>query len=224
MLDASQPRMVRIPDHPAGARSISLDRQLRIAEDGAIHGVDTMTVTGSVAGYLRGWLRNLQASDRTSSVQRLLGGYGATELKVQAIDHLDDPQAPLVMRVAYRAVEPLHRERERMVGRLPVPWERHHLEPTATEERRFPFEIREPLRFSSSIELQWPRGYRLKTADPKAGGDTDPLRWSVQPSGAKVELSLRLSRGVFSADRFAGYARELRSALEALRGPIVLSR
>ncbi|MBN1670759.1 MAG: tetratricopeptide repeat protein [Kiritimatiellae bacterium] len=230
VLDPAMPRMRRLPAFRPEHCTVTCEREFTVADGADLDVRETVTLGGYYASHLRAELKDEEPANRQSTVQwKLSAESGPVEVRALEVENLDEPDRPLVLRLAYRLAGRFHVEDGRCSGRLPALWERYYLVPGYVDKRLFPFVVAYPLRFTSRVRLTLPAGWQApREAGPDAAGETAHLRWRIArpaPASGEVGVSalIELKAGRFPAEQYAGYHKQLTDTIGALEGNVVLA-
>ncbi len=160
VLDASDPRFVRVPDHARDAGVIRSSRHVAITNltDALVE--ETLTLEGVHGTFMREYLANVSPASHRSYLLGLLGT--GVDLVEFAVENLEQAQAPLLLRLRYALKNQFRFTDRETVGALPMVFERSWLAPESVEKRVTPFHLAVPIDFESTITLAVPAGFRTK--------------------------------------------------------------
>jgi hypothetical protein len=137
-------------------------------------------------------LSGLDASARRALVQYRLSGDKSSRLEDFAIQGLDSPETPLVLRVRYQVERALQSFDKQLVGPAPLSWERDALTASFVDNRRSPFELL-PLAITAQVTVAAPAGFALPTAADLAQEHQDEfVRYTISPVTMENRLAWRL--------------------------------
>ena len=80
------------------------------------------------------------------------------------------------------------------------------------------------MRLRSTVALTLPPGYRRESLPASVQRDTAHVHWSAVPLGQTLQFQLNRKFGQFPARQYSEYQQEMRSAVDAVRGMLVLTR
>jgi tetratricopeptide (TPR) repeat protein/transglutaminase-like putative cysteine protease len=230
VLDRQQPRPIAIPAYPADANRVASARNVRLINESDIEVEETLTLEGYYASYLRGVLRRIQPANRPAAVQSQLSpGNGLLQVEKLDIEHLNDKDLPLVLRLTYIVKEKFHAVNGTVLGQIPAPWEQLYIAAQHLDQRRTPFAVCYPVQFTSSIRLSAPPGCAIGPMDLFNAQQQTPFaswRLAAEPIGDDVELTFRFedSAGRYSADEYPAYQASMEQAVRALAKNVVFHR
>jgi len=229
LLDARQPRVVRIPDQGDDGGEMSLVREAHLVAGADLEVTETATYRGNEAAMMRSYFDEIEPKARAASLQRRLSSRGG-DVEVLSLDVRDlrDPQKPLGLQVKYVQRGAFHAVGGQLVGKLPALLERGRIQ-VEIDARETPFQFRLPLSIHSTVSLELPSGY--SPAQPlaaRASPDGRFAGWRVAPDDSGRDLRARFDfgrkRGRHASSEYADLRRETEAALGALEQEVILQR
>ena len=229
VLDARQPRLIRIPAQGDDAGDMTVVRDARVVGTADLEITEMATFRGNEAAGMRAYFDEIEPKARASALQRRLSANGhAVEVLSLEVRELREPQKPLSVQIKYVERGAFHAVGGQLVGRIPALLERGRIE-VERDERETPFEFDMPLTIRSSVSLQLPSGYApAQPLSRRASPDGPFAAWKVTPEdsssghalGARFEYGRK--RGRHKAAEFADLRRDTEAALRALEQEVVL--
>lgn len=228
ILDAANPRFVRIPDYPDGSSRINSRRELRITNDTDMVVHETLSLSGCNGSALRSYFKGLQPASRRYfadlQVNRQSGEI--TSFKLQ---NLEDTQAPLVLELDYVLKRQFRLAGNQLVGKLPDVWEQSYAAAEPVEDRATPFELTFPVEVETTVNLATPAGYQ----EPGLESFHQDLRMAFATShseaqkegrGLKIDYRLQRRAGTFAAAQYGPYRENMVKALEPLEQTVTFTK
>lgn len=221
------PRLVRVPDYPAGSSSLVVSRTVTPAGDVDLAVTERLRLEGFAAAWLRLELANQPEAEHLPWAQRALAGLvPGARVTAATISGLKDVATPVQVDLRYTLAGALQRAGGRRVGRLPAGWETRYLQAQEHAARTTPFAVQYPMSVQSTTRL---RGAEVQ---PEAQGGESPgpfVSWRVRvvtPADAAadegVTVTFAARRAAFAsqpATRYAAFVEASRGALDAVRLP-----
>jgi hypothetical protein len=225
VLDASEPRLVRIPAYPENASSIEIEKQVRLLNLTDLNVQQTMTLKGIHGGYLREVLLRMPEASRRPYVQRQFG-LSEIELADFKAEPLDTPGAPLRITCAYTLKRQFRRSADSFGGILPVQFERSYLGIDPADRRETPFEISIPFSLRSTIHFDVPDGFRaeaLTNLRPRFDPRFAKCESRSQIEGKRLNLEFQFFEpvGFFKPSDYPAYRESMTQALSLLQREVV---
>ncbi len=222
VLDA-EPALMKIPDYASDLVGLSIERTVETTATGHIAVTETGRYSGYQAAELRGQLRDIEASDLQSSLQRWVATrYADAEVTGHFVDNLFDASYDLVIELQYTL--PIDHD-----GGFDMPgfMEGYYLEFERVADRRFPFELVFPLRVSSVTSLKLPAEHQLQIASKKPDGDESRFgTWQRQMSQDAGAFEMRFNYvgddSRFDARDYREFTEFHRKLVDALEQPLIL--
>ena len=228
ILDAERPRLVTIPDFPAGASTVRVKRDITFPNDADADVRETITFDGASAQSLRASLLPVEAAQRNAAVQQSLVREvpGAVLTKVR-IDALDDPQSPLTIEMRYLLRGRFSAAGGQLIGRLPCSWERLFLRADVMEKRASPFRLWVPLQIESTTTLVPPAGW-LCTAPTVRPIDNpfDHATATARIDANRLVLEARIARrnGQFPAAQYRAFTDATSASIGLIEQNVALQK
>ena len=228
ILDNERPRLLAIPDYPAGASSVRVKRDITFPNDTDTDIRESATFDGASAQSLRTSLLPIEAAQRNAAVQQALVREvpGAVLTKVR-IDALADPQSPLTIEMRYILRGRFSAAGGQLMGRLPCSWERLFLRADAMEKRASPFRLWVPLQIESTTTLVPPAGW-LCTAPTMRPIENafDHASSTARIDANKLLLEARITRrsGQFPAAQYRAFTDAAGASIGLIEQNVVLQK
>jgi len=227
ILDEAAPRLVQIPDYPAGASQIFADRQIQLEADGHALVTEVVQIKGYSAAIYRSLIRDIDLSKRDDFIRDYLAPEKSnTKPLTGSVRNLDDHSQPLVLKATYEIKELLHPTYGLLVGRLPQFLESGMVEYEEIEDRQTPFRLSYPSDVIARIRVTFPTGYSVD-GSPEDVSQASPfggLASRVTVTDHEFQILSRLTRrtGEFPAAQWRDYARFLSLAGETFAPRLLL--
>lgn len=222
-------RLVRIPAIPPDAVFLQSERAVTFREADAVV-EEEARLTGLLATWLRGHLEHGSEEQRRANMELVLSAGGPLHLKRVAVEGLEDPEAPLIVRMSYAAPGVLHEAGANRVTTLPLPWY-HRLVAAARPAgvRHAPLAISRPLRLECRTTVHAPAGFAVPASKDLAAEERGELISTTRsarplrdvPTGVVIEAGLTRTTARLPADRAADYAAETERAGRLLEPTLV---
>jgi tetratricopeptide (TPR) repeat protein len=223
---ASIPRRTTVGTDIRCSREITIvcDDRLQESADAVVR--EEVAFSSTTAGALRAGLGTLQPRDRKEAVARLISEYDTVDVTALDVLNLDDPLAPLILKLEYRVEHAFHRVGEAgtpFTGRVVSPWESWATLAYAMTERVSPFRTT-----SASIvgatRYTLPAGFALDRGleSVQSGTSNRFLSWSVDADRANNVVTVRVERraGDHAAADYQACALEAKELSDRLRRPV----
>ena len=222
ILDKDNPRWERIPAGAAVASSLASTRQARLLDGGDVRVEEYLSVSGLLGARLREQLMEMADTLRRRFLQAHLKDSQA-ELESWSIDNLDNPAAPLRLKLVYKVRNQFHKVDGRWLGVIPAPLERSYLAYEPVDHRLSPLQLKYPIEFTSKVTLIGPEGWQPQPSEDTDQKLDDPFlsaHCHQETNGAelRVEFTCRQKAGDFTADQYSAFRESMNRAL-ALAGP-----
>jgi tetratricopeptide (TPR) repeat protein len=160
LLDATHPRLVRIPEYLPGAFAVRDTRTATISETGSVTVDEEIVLSGAEAAGFRYVLGAAAQADRLNQMQRFLAAHGAeVTLSDLKIENLEDASEPLDLKLNFTVLNCFSAWSGQMVGSVPALLERYWLVPEPAEQRLTPFKYSYPVQLSFNSKINLPSGY-----------------------------------------------------------------
>ena len=228
ILDPANPRLLTIPDYPAGASAIRVRRDISFPNETDADIRESATFEGASAQSLRASLLSAEAAQRNASVQQaLVREVPGAILTAVRIDALDDPQSPLKIETRYLLRGRFIQAGGRLAGRLPSFWESLFLRAEPVEKRATPFRLLVPTQIESTATLIPPAGHLCTAPAPRPIENAfDRGTATARIDANKLVLEVRLARrgGQFPAAQYRAFTDAASAAIALLEQNIVLQK
>lgn len=222
VLDADQPRFVRIADYPDGASGIDCERRSRLVNEHDLEIEEVQTFSGYYAGSVREWLSAIPAAERVRAFQRQLGTVEpGVEVVEFSVESLDDTSQPLVVKFSCLLRDQFKPEGTQLLGRLPVIWERYALGASPVEQRTTPFELGPPLSVHTRTRFSLPEDRVISTVTPFSHQEQHPdfkaeSNARITDGELVLEFQCRRGSGIRPAAGYRAYQQAAAGALRAI--------
>lgn len=209
----------RVVDFPPASSfppdEITTTRQVTFDDTGAARVRETQTTNGEVAATLREFLSASSREERRANYQQM-HRQSDWQLDDLQVENLDTPGIPLIVKTEYRI------SNSGGAWRLPKTWEMSYLSVGFSKERRFPFELFHPIKFSIETTLTSSQPISEETLKSmEATGTSDFMKWQlVHPATNQLRFTGESTRGRFPKERHAAWHESGQKALEALSKPL----
>ncbi|HEY2952349.1 MAG TPA: transglutaminase-like domain-containing protein, partial [Verrucomicrobiae bacterium] len=230
ILDPENPRFITLPEAPTASGLISIAREIRLVNqtDAALR--DQLTFTGVNASSLRYYLKAVDPAQRKAFAQRqLISSSRPIEIQDLQVDNLDDPQAPLLIRMSTLIRGQFQLLDDQLTGTLPAPWEHATLKVEPIEARQTPFQLRYPIAFHVAVTLLTPDGFAPPSPEPLQRALNDPFA-TCRTTGlttnrtTRLDLNFQQLPGRFAAPNYAAYRAATDQALQLLEPKITFKK
>ncbi len=225
VLDQSNPRLVTIPELPAGSADLRCDRTLTV-EGGALLAREKVTASGYAAALLRSLVR-AQGADRGAAALRPV--LSSAEPNVQIVSAtfrgIEDTASDVEIELSYRLPGRVIRLGEDRAVTPPCIWERVMVPAEPVLQRQSPFRIEYPIRIRVETVLraegEGPLPERL--ADRTEGCAV--FYSAAREDGAvRILTSLEARPGTYPAERYTDYTDVVGEVLAAAQSPIPIGQ
>ncbi len=220
LLDAKQPRLVRIPEYRLERHKVEIDREVAISDQGNVAVQESAVMHGHWGASFRGALRATERSQWKDVLQQqIFDGHRGSRLTAVRADNLEDPSEPLTLHLEYDVRGSFSVDEGRLIGRVPAILESAYLDTTPIEDRTSAFEIRYPLQLQSRARVAMPDGFsvagRLRKVESEPSARYLDYRGSFEPGKGEAFVRFELTRrpGRHPASEYAGYYRESSGAM-----------
>ncbi|MFK7820252.1 MAG: transglutaminase family protein, partial [Planctomycetaceae bacterium] len=228
ILDDNEIRFQRIQADTANHSRIDSKRTVTLSADSNdVLVTESLTVDGGYATSLRSFLLGTNEANIKSYLAETLTDRNRVELVSYQSVNAEDFLKPLVLKLTYRIRKVVRVRGELRRVKLPGRWEEYLLRESVVSERLTPFELKVPLRFTSSVELKVPAGWKCET-DPQTEADrNDWLDYRIERTeqGSSLKLESRIARksGRYPASSFSPYQDSVNLAVDAVTPELVFS-
>ena len=225
ILDADNPHFERIPDYPANASAIHLNRSVEFTNSTDVLIRETVTFHGLHAGLYRAYFRAIPAANRRTYAINLFVEVSA-QLQNLKIDGLDDPHAPLVVETTYLARGQFHAFEKEISGNAPIHFERSFLLDQTVEKRTEPFEISIPVTMEGATDIQSPPLY-IAASQPSAAPKLEnpfvagQLTCTTNETGCHLRFRVYEPAGRFAPERYSSHNQAMQQVVDTLAARIV---
>ena len=216
-------QLVAIPEFEQGDSSLHVERRIEKVEGNEIRVIEIGTFSGYQAADLRGQLRDIEASEVVSTMQRWVAGRYTDAIVDDAfVDHLFEADSELVVELQYRlpinAVESF---------KLPGFFEVEYLEYERIADRRFVFDLPVPFSVSSVTTISQPPRATLALASKKPEvGESRFGNWSRQldkkPDSWVFHLEYTGRQSEYSAEEYGEFAEFHRRLIGTIEQPLIM--
>ena len=216
-----QPELLQIPAFAIGDSSLQVEREIERTSDNELRVTEIGVFSGHQAADLRGQLREIEASEILSTMQRWVAGrYSDAVVEDAFVDNVFEADSELVVELQYRL--PIDDE----TFRLPGFFEATFLEFERQPDRRFGFELHVPFSVSTVTTVRQPPTGKLKVATRKADADESRFgTWQRKIDSADGNLVLKLEytsgQAEFPPDEYGEFAEFHRKLIGSIEQPMV---
>ncbi|HSD68081.1 MAG TPA: DUF3857 domain-containing protein [Woeseiaceae bacterium] len=217
------PALMQIPDYASDLVGLSIERTVEASDESQIAVTETGRFTGYQAAELRGQLREIEASEMQTSLQRWVATrYADAEVTGHFVDNLFDASYDLVIELQYTM--PIGDDGS---FELPGFLEGYYLEFERVADRRFPFEQVFPLRVAAITSLKLPAERKLQIAAKKPdAGESRFGNWQrqlSQDSGAwEMRFDYVADESRFDAGEYREFTEFHRKLVDAIEQPLIV--
>jgi len=227
VLDALQPHLKQIPK-PAES-TLDLTRQLHLSETGELAIHDTARITGFLSAGFRSYLRGSEPRRRTEFMQHMVSAAGRDAIKPDLkIENLEEVDQPLRIDFTYVLADAFKRNGQQLIGDLPAPWDRYHLETQHLEKRETPFEFLAPVIAKSDVTVDLPENYRLRNLpnDFASSDDFASANVAFTQTGQRITMhaNWRQIPSRHPASRYATFQKSMTNILSAFEPTLILEK
>ena len=229
LLDWDHPRLVEIPEYPAGSNGIDVRRAIQIDRDGSVQASDRITYSGYFSSSMRHYFKAIDPTRRKTAWQANLGTEQDVQVQELSVEGLEERRQPVVVSLKYRVPHALHVVDRRCIGALPAPWETTLLAADRTDHRYGPLWLQLPLEVRATITVEPPAGFDLPGADPFAAENKTDFFQCRRTAAAETKglrLSCEVSRraGHFPASSYSDYVDQAEQARLVFTPNVVLNQ
>ena len=165
ILDPARPRLETIPDYATGSSGVLTARDISFPTESDLEVRESVTFTGFSASGMRSSLQAVEAANRHRwLLQTMTRELPAVDLREAQIENVDDPQAPLLLKLRYLVPRRFQTAGGQLIGQLPAIWERWFLAGDPVEQRQTPFKVWIPVNLESHVTLTPPAGWQAAVA------------------------------------------------------------
>lgn len=217
-----RPELLKIPTFGVGDSSLQVEREVERTIDNELRVTETGVFSGHQAADLRGQLREIEASEILSTMQRWVAGrYSDAVVEDAFVDNVFDADSELVVELQYRL--PIDEES----FRLPGFFEATFLEFERQPDRRFGFELQVPFSVSTVTTVRQSPTAKLKVASRKADADESRFgSWRRKIDSADGNLVLKLEytggQAEFRPDEYGEFAEFHRKLIGSIEQPMII--
>jgi tetratricopeptide (TPR) repeat protein len=228
VLDPKEPRLQTIPPFPNESSTIATERTISFATESDLDVQEEVIFTGVAASGLRSTLLLVEPPQRVLYLQRTMASEApAVNLKEAKIEQLEDPQAPLRLRLHYVLKNRFHTAGDRLAGQLPAIWERLYVPADPADPRFSPFKLWIPTRLSSQATLTPPKGWQAapaKLAPTKSPFGEGSAEVVLEQGALRLKCALSQRAGQFPAAQYSDYLQAAQQNRALVEANIVLTR
>ncbi|HKD35769.1 MAG TPA: hypothetical protein VKB78_03185, partial [Pirellulales bacterium] len=229
LLDWKNPRLVQIPDYPAGSNTMDIQRTVRIDDDGAVQADDRISYNGYYASTMRSYLKPIEPTRRKTVWQSHFGGEYDIQIEEMSVDGLDDHRRPVVVSLKYKAPRALHMVDRQCVGRLPAPWEAAVLSADRMDHRVGPVWLQMPLAVRATIDIKPAADLSLPSPASfaevsKTGIFQYGRTAAAAPEGLRLKCEAYRPAGHFPASFYASFVDQVEQTRSIFTPSLVLNR
>jgi tetratricopeptide (TPR) repeat protein len=228
ILDGGHPHFERIPDYPTNSSVINLNRTVDLTNNTDALIRETVVFHGLHAGLYRSYFRAIPAASRRTYLVNLFVGV-SEQLEDFKIDGLDDPRAPLTVKLTYLARGQFHSFEKEISGNAPVFFERSILLDQTVEKRTTPFEIPIPLTIEGATDIRSP-SFFISAPPPHPASKvesrfvTGQLSSTADAAGCHLRYHLYEPAGRFAPEQYSSHNQTMQQAVDMLAARIVFAQ
>ena len=228
ILDPEHPRLETIPDYAAGTSAILATRDISFPTESDLEVRESVTFTGFSATGMRSSLQAVEAANRNRwLLQTMTRELPSVDLREAQIENVDDPQAPLLLKLRYLVPRRFQTAGGQLIGQLPTVWERWFLTGDPVEQRQTPFKVWIPSSLESHVTLTPPPGWQAAPArESKLDRPFCTGTASSQLAARKLYLDTLVTQrsGQFPAGEYRAYLDATATALGLVEQGLVLKK
>ena len=228
ILDPEHPRLETIPDYAAGSSGVLATRDISFTTESDLEVHESVTFTGFSASRMRSSLQGVEAANRNRwLLQTMTRELPSVDLREAQIENVDDPQAPLHLKLRYLVPRRFQTAGAQLIGQLPTVWERWFLTGDPVEQRQTPFKVWIPVNLESHVTVTPPPGWQAAAARghqldrPFCTGSA-----SSQLEARKLHLDTQVTQrsGQFPAGEYRAYLDATATALGLVEQGLILKK
>ena len=225
VLSEDRQSLTPIPD-AANPRHIRCRRTLTVLPEERLRVIDTVTLQGVDANYMRSYLRENEKQNHKRFLEGTVARYVEhATLEKWEIEGLDG-EGELSLSLDVVVANHCHRVEEQLIVRPPGLWDKLYLEESA-RQRRTPFVIRPEVKMEVDVELRLPEGYVGQP--PESAEQTGEfLTWKRQSEGNAESLTWRVQgtrkSGQYPAEQHAAFVKETNAVVGSIQQSIALRK
>ena len=228
ILDPARPRLETIPDYAAGSSSVLTNRDITFPTESDLEVRESVIFTGLSASGVRSSLQGVEAANRNRwLLQTMTRELPTVDLREAQIENVDDPQAPLRLRLRYLVPRRFQAVGGQLIGQLPAVWERWFLNGDPVEQRQTPFKVWVPVSVESHVTLTPPPGWQAAAArESKLDRPFCTGTASSQLEARKLRLDTQVTQrpGQFPANDYRAYLDATSTALGLVEQGMILRK
>ncbi len=223
LLIGESSQLVAIPEFEPGDSTLHVDREIEKAEGNEISIIEIATFSGYQAADLRGQLRDIEASEMLTTMQRWVAGRYTDAIVDDAfVDHLFEADSELIVELQYRL--PIDAAES---FKLPGFFEVEYLEYARIADRRFVFDLPVPFSVSSVTTVRQPPQATLELASKKPdAGESRFGNWSrkvdKKPDSWVFHLEYTGRQSEYSAEEYGEFAEFHRRLIGTIEQPLIM--
>lgn len=228
ILDPERPRLETIPDYSANSSGVSASRDITFPNETDLEVREQVSFTGPSASGMRSALQSIEAANRNRwLLQAMTRELPGVDLREAQIENVDDPQAPVRLKLHYLAPRRFQNAGGQLIGQLPSVWERWFLNGDPVQQRQTPFKVWIPVNFDTRITLTPPAGWQVgagkesKLDRPFCAGSATSR---VEARQLRLEARIAQRAGQFPASEYRAYLDATAAALRLVEPGIVLKK
>ncbi|MEO5716581.1 MAG: tetratricopeptide repeat protein [Luteolibacter sp.] len=225
VLEAGGSRLMTVPQLPEISGTGRSVRKVRIAADGVATVEESLTLTGSLAAWMRATFGSGSPRDFPKIIQQYMTG--VTAVTTCEVPDMNDPRVPLNLRLVYTMSSVLKPSADgSRNSQAPSCWESVCLFIKTLPDRHHPWQLYQGIGWESDVTVFPPAGAaNLKELPKGEKGSDKHTRWSLvweKADAAAVRMRFKFSglAGKGYAGSYKDFCASWRAGLQALEQPV----
>jgi len=228
VIDGEKSRFIEVPPVEQHSGRIDVRREVTVDLQGNAAVDETVTLTGHCAGWMRSYMRDVDADGRRAMLNHLLAAGGRVRLASFELGGLLETSEPLTVHNRYTVRGAFVVENLRIVGRIPCPWVNYYLDTERSDTRQNPVAINAPFDIRVSATARAPSGFGvLAEGSGKSAKDMAFANWSctrgTADSTVSIEFEASMKPGIHPAEQFDEFAEAFAEMLDAIDSPVTFT-
>ncbi|MGC6564779.1 MAG: DUF3857 domain-containing protein [Akkermansiaceae bacterium] len=223
ILEKGKSRLMEIPSNPAIKHEVICKRKITVhPEKEELSIQEHITLHGSYAGGLRGYLRSINKAERNLLLEQILGNRVLLAIDELELQNLEDPEKPLLVEMTYTVKDSFQNRGKTTEAIMPAIWEEFYLRINQSGKRHTPFEIRVPVKLTSQISLKIPESIEIVSPAWQDSGSDSPEYFHslISKGGKSARNTVEIKKGLYPKDPFNHYTQSLSKTLKGLQGTL----
>lgn len=215
VLDAKNPRIVKVPQAPESSGNVASTRSLSLDKEGTLHVKEKVTMLGYYASGLRSSFSSVSPKDRFKYAQDFLVDREKFRLQDYEFENLDDTHRPAILHLHYTLADAAEARGGVTRLRLPAVWELKYLDIRFIKDRQTNFHWQIPFHLSSTVTWDAtldidPDSLERWKKDSRGSHGT----WTAKPGERSVNFEFQAKAGDYPAAEYDSFYQFWRSALD----------